>query len=119
MTAILHPPEVVSFSGDPFSADDRARITTVLRAAVLRAIANADGERPPGLAGPPAGQYRGWTGLQDTFDPARAHLDEGIYQLPSYRDEGRLAGVRLLESRFPQPRRATPSGTGGARWRAG
>ena len=100
MTAILHPPEDVSFSGHPISADDRARITTVLRAAVLRAIENADGETAtrPWPDRPPS-SIAGGLASQDTFDPARAHLDEGSYQLPSYRDEGRLAGVRLLESR--------------------
>jgi hypothetical protein len=97
MTTILHPPEDVSFSGNAISAEDRTRIARVLLAAVLRAVENADGEkatRPDRPAGDPGGR-----GSQETFDPARAHLDEGIYQIPSYRDEGRLAGVKLLESR--------------------
>lgn len=99
MTTILHPPEDVSFSGDAISAEDRARIAKVLHAAVLRAIDNADGEKPTRRqpdrpAGDPGGRSS-----PESFDPARAHLDEGIYQLPSYRDEGRLAGVKLLESR--------------------
>jgi hypothetical protein len=99
MTIILHPPEDTSFSGDAISGEDQARIARVLRAAVMRAVENAArehaaGPRPDHPAGHPGDHDHQ---PQETFDPTRADLDLGIYQLPSYQDGGELTGVQLLE----------------------
>ena len=97
MTVILHRPGDVSFSGDTPSAEDAARITRALRAAVTRAIENAVRERAVGSVWDRPAPHPGGQQPQETFDPARADLDLGIYQLPSYQGQGELTGVQLLK----------------------
>ena len=94
MSVMLHPPEVVSFSGDAIPAEDQTRVARVVRAAVLRAVANAASKRPTWSA-----QYGGQDQQdpQEQFDPERADLDQGIYRVPSYQGQGRLTGVELLK----------------------
>ena len=93
MTIILHPPEDVSFSGDLISAEDQERIGRALRAAVQRAVDNAARRSAPRSPG----AERSNQDPQETFDPARADLAQGIYRVPSYQDKGQLSGIKLLE----------------------
>ena len=93
MTAILHPPGDVSFSGDMLPVEEQARIARVLRAAVQRALENAvrDGVTHP------AADRSGAGDASQAFDPARADPGRGTYLVPSYQDAGKLIGVKLLE----------------------
>lgn len=97
MTAILHLPGDVSFGGDAVSAGDQARIARVVHAAVLRAVENAAGGRVAGPVPPGLRDHPGGRDARETFDPARAGPDRGMYRVPSYRDGGQLTGVKLLE----------------------
>jgi hypothetical protein len=97
MTVILHPPGDVSFSGDALSAEDQARIARAVHAAVLRAVQNAARGRPTWSMPDRAQGRPGGRDAQETFDPVRADLDQGIYQVPSYQGQGRLTGVELLK----------------------
>jgi hypothetical protein len=93
MTIILHPPGDVSFSGDEVPGEEQARIARALQAAVQRAIDKAvrDADVRVRPARSPGGE------LSQPFDPARADPASGSYQVPSYRDAGKLTGVQLLK----------------------
>ena len=97
MTVILHPPGDVSFGGDAPSTEHQERIARALRAAVQRAAENAARPSPARSMPDRPAARQGGQDLQETFDPARADLDQGIYRVPSYRDEGQPTGIKLLE----------------------
>ena len=97
MTVILHPPEDVSFSGDAIPAGDQTRIARIVRVAVLRAVENATTGPATRSVPDRAQDHPDGQDLQEPFDPARADLDLGIYQMPSYRRKGKLTGVELLK----------------------
>jgi hypothetical protein len=97
MTVILHPPGDVSFSGDALSAEDQARISRVVHAAVLRALEKAATSRGTRSVPSGTGDHPGGRDAGEAFDPARADPARSTYLVPSYRDAGQLTGVQLLE----------------------
>jgi hypothetical protein len=97
MTVILHPPEDVLFSGDAIPAEDQTRIARIVRAAVRRAVENAATGPATRSVLDRSQDYPDGQDLQELFDPARADLDLGVYQIPSYRGKGKLTGVELLK----------------------
>lgn len=74
--------------------DRRRQIEQVLLAAVERGISHAE---PSGGGGPaPVTRMTGGE-LAESVDPSRLDLAAGSYRIPSYGDEGKLTGVKLLK----------------------
>ena len=96
MSVLLHPPKRVTFEGD-LSEDDRRRIEHALRGAVQRALETAAQGRDR-RAQAELDAYA--AELAEPLDRTRVDA-RGLYLVPSYEDEGKLLGAKLL-SELPE-----------------
>jgi hypothetical protein len=97
VTVLLHPPAGVTFEGE-VSEEDRRRISKAIGGAVRRALENAAAGSRSRLA------QRLEDEVSEVIDPNRVDRERGLYQVPSYQDEGQPTTARLLETLAPETR---------------